>query len=107
MKDDSSPAPEPEFDERNAYLGCRSKRRYDTEVAANRAAAVAYQAREHWLRAYPCNHCRGWHLTHKHALPAKPGWRPPARPAADVRREREEDERDWRRRRGRGLRQRG
>jgi uncharacterized protein YlaI len=55
---------------------CRTKRRYPTETTANVIAADAFRLRGHELRAYLCDECQGWHLTHRDAR-LKPGWRPP------------------------------
>jgi hypothetical protein len=89
-----------------SYRGCRSKNRYATERDANQKAAIAFERRGHWLRAYPCTECGGWHLTHQKALPDT-GWRPPARSQEVIRRELRDEQRDWRRRRGNGKRRGG
>lgn len=76
---------------------CRSKHRYSTRADALHVAAKCYADRGHWLRAYECEECRGWHLTHLGAKPENPSWRPPALPANDNARHAGEE---WRRRRG-------
>lgn len=83
----------------DSYKSCRSKNRYATEQIALAAAARAYELRGHWLRAYPCEQCGGYHLTHKGALPpANANWRPPAKSQRQLAAERRQN-RDRRRRR--------
>lgn len=78
-------------------LSCYGKHAYKSEADANVVAARVHRERGTWLRAYPCDFCRQYHLTHTRALPP-PGvsWRPP-----EERQSRSEDDhRDWRRKRG-------
>lgn len=44
---------------------CERKRRYDSEDAAWRAARSLRRAKaETNIEAYPCQHCRGYHVGH-------------------------------------------
>lgn len=47
---------------------CLSKCRYHTEHDARCVAQKSLRRRKVVLRAYACEHCRGWHLT-KHIDP--------------------------------------
>ena len=68
---------------------CRLKHRYGSEADANAVAAKCFARRGTWLRAYQCDECGGWHLTHTDALPpANANWRPPAKSQRQIARER-------------------
>ena len=46
-----------------------------------KVARACWRERRVDLRAYACDECGGWHLTHRDAAPMmRPGWRPPALP---------------------------
>lgn len=52
---------------RKEYRSCLRKVRYRSEGAAKNQIGIIHQHRpEQVLRAYYCEYCGGWHLTHNH-----------------------------------------
>jgi len=48
------------------YHGCERKRRYETRVEAQKAAALARRRKDApAIYVYRCQFCGGWHLTHR------------------------------------------
>lgn len=43
---------------------CQHKRRYPCRWKAERAALAARRRTGHWIAAYPCLYCGGWHIGH-------------------------------------------
>jgi hypothetical protein len=54
------------YEEWRRHRGCTRKKRFDHQLEANAAALRSWR---HGYRAtpYPCEFCRGWHLTSKPA----------------------------------------
>ena len=54
---------------RNGHLvshivrGCESKRRFSDEYGARAAGQITGEEKQLKLYIYPCDLCRGWHLT--------------------------------------------
>lgn len=79
LHEPTTPMPEPvapspvldRFDLEDVKRMCAGKRRYPSQIDADRAARRCEQARS-WttLRTYHCPACRGWHMTRASAAPA-------------------------------------
>jgi hypothetical protein len=48
---------------RQRRKACLRKVRHDSQAAAANAASTTTGGR-HWLHAYHCPHCTGWHIGH-------------------------------------------
>ncbi len=81
---------------------CYRKVRYSEEATAVRCAARILREHHTVLRAYGCELCGGWHLTHSARDEVKVAFRPGLRPAKRSARDeaRDRKNRSGRRRRG-------
>lgn len=50
-------------DEVWAKQSCTGKRRYDRRAAEGACKEARRKGRARRMRAYPCDLCRGWHIT--------------------------------------------